>query len=65
MNRADIEGLGLALKQALVDDNEDIGKECAVKLSINFLVDINRIANAVECIALDVLKERELKDKQA
>lgn len=47
----DIWGTGQALSQAVKDGDDDKVKEYSTTLGINLLVDINRIANALEQLA--------------
>lgn len=54
MNSRDIEGLILALKEAVRSDNEIQGLGISVSLLSGALTDLNRCADALEAIAKDM-----------
>jgi hypothetical protein len=52
VNERDIQGSVLALAQAVATRDEKLAVQVAVALGTQVLVDLNRIANALEVIAI-------------
>ncbi len=52
MNERDIRGVVLALAQAIATKDEKTATQAAISLVTQMLVDLNRIANALEIIAI-------------
>ena len=53
MNERDIQGSVLALAQAIATKDEKTATQAAISLGTQILVDLNRIANALEIIAIE------------
>ena len=51
MSERDVDGLLMALREALDKDDEGVGREAAIQLVGGFLKNVSRIADALEVIA--------------
>lgn len=62
MTENDIKGMGMALGVAVEDKSVELAVRIAVDLVINALVDVNRIAGALESLAMTehIRLEREI-----